>query len=609
MDPETAAYLNENFICVKVDREERPDVDSVYMDAVYELNQSGGWPASIWMTADRQPFFAGTYYPDKPRHGRPSFRQVLEELTESWQNDRASIHSRADYITGRITSQANLPANADYPLDAPETGFSALLRSWDPVNFGWGRKKFPMIARLEFLLDYGVRGDRAQALALVDQSLNAMDRGGIHDQVGGGFHRYTVDPAWVVPHFEKMLYDNGQFLRIYAEAAVALERPRYAQVADDIVTYLVREMRHEGGAFYSSQDADSGGEEGTYYVWNPAQVNKLFGGLQAESVRKAYQITDGGNFEHRRSVLTRPEARADRPELESARKVMLATRSKRVAPPTDTKRVVAYNGLVIGGLARSGRLLNRPAHVKLAQDAARALLAARLTDGSLPRTLEPGSPMGVLDDYAYLIESLLDLYEADFDTRWLVAADELAAVMVDRFGDPVSGGFFYSDPSATELLARQKELSDGARPSGYGRALQSLVRLDAYGAPAGDPELLQQGLEGAGRYLARGAGSVPSLLSLMDGLRRPAMQVVIATPPGRGESAASFVTEYNASYRSQDVIAVIDGSSGEERFKAFKGKVSADGTAQVYVCFDGVCKQPITDLTAFREAMANRPQR
>jgi uncharacterized protein YyaL (SSP411 family) len=607
MDPDTAAYLNENFICIKVDREERPDVDSVYMDAVYELNQSGGWPASIWMTADRKPFFAGTYFPNKPRHGRPSFRQVLEELSENWQTDRASIHSRANTIAGKIYSQANIPPDANYPLDAPETGVSTLLRSWDPVNFGWGRRKFPMISRLEFLLAYGLFGERAQALALVDQALNAMDRGGIHDQVGGGFHRYTVDPAWVVPHFEKMLYDNGQFLRIYAEAAVALERPRYAQVADDIVTYLEREMRHEGGAFFSSQDADSGGEEGTYYVWSPAQVNKLMGAPQAAAVRGAYKITDAGNFERRRTVLTRPEAKADRPELVSARRLMLETRSQRVAPPTDTKRVVAYNGLTIGGLARSGRLLKRPAHIKLAQDAARAVLAARFEDGTLPRTLEPGSPRGVLDDYAYLIEGLIDLYEADFDIRWLVAADELAAVMVDRFGDPVAGGFFYSDPSATELLARQKEIADGARPSGYGRALQSLVRLDAYGAPSANPELLQQGLEGAGRYLARGAGSVPSLLSLMDGLRRPAMQVVIVAPKGKLESVSSFVGEYNARYRPQDVIAVIDGTSGEERFDAFRGKVSAGDSPQVYVCFDGVCKQPVSELTAFREAMAKRP--
>lgn len=609
MDPETAAYLNENFVCVKVDREERPDVDAVYMDAVYELNRSGGWPASIWMTADRQPFFAGTYFPEKPRHGRPSFRQVLEEISENWRTDRASIHSRAEFITGKIASQAAIPPDVNYPLDAPALGLSDLLRTWDSVNFGWGRKKFPMLSRLEFLLGFGVEGGQPQALALVDQSLNAMDRGGIHDQVGGGFHRYTVDPAWVVPHFEKMLYDNGQFIRIYAEASVVLKSPRYGEVVDDIVRYLEREMRHEGGAFYSSQDADSGGEEGTYYVWSPAQVNKLLPGPEATAVKEAYQITDAGNFEHRRTVLTRPEAKASRADLTAARAKMLSVRAKRVAPPTDTKRVVAYNGLTISGLARSARLLRRAGHLKLAQDAARAVLAARLDNGALPRTLEPGSPGGVLDDYAYLIEGLLDLYEADFNIEWLVASNELAQVMVNRFEDPVSGGFFYSDPGATELLARQKEISDGARPSGYGRALQSLARLDAYGAPSANPEQLQRGLEGAGRYLSRGAGSVPSLLSLVQTIQRPGMQVIIAVPPGAKQQAAPFSSAYNDRYRPMDVIAVIDGSADESLFKAFTGKTSDGEQAQAYVCFDGVCKQPVTDLVAFQQAMEQRPRK
>jgi uncharacterized protein len=606
MDPKTAAYLNGNFVCVKVDREERPDVDAVYMDAVYELNRSGGWPASIWMTDDRQPFYAGTYYPKEPRHGRPSFRQVLEEITDNWRNDRQSIHSRADIITGKIASQAAIPPEANYPLDAPQQGLSQLLRTWDAVHFGWGRKKFPMLSRLEFLLAFAQDGDRSQALALVDQALNAMDRGGIHDQVGGGFHRYTVDPAWVVPHFEKMLYDNGQFIRIYAEAAVVLKRPRYGDVVDEVVRYLEREMRHEGGAFYSSQDADSGGEEGTYYVWTPAQVNTLLGGPEAAAVNQAYQITAQGNFEHRRTVLTRPDAKAGRGDLVAARALMLAERAERVAPPTDTKRVVAYNGLTISGLARSARLLGRENHLKLAQDAARAVLAARSADGSLPRTLEPRSPGGVLDDYAYLIEGLLDLYEADFNLEWLVAADQLALVMVNRFEDPVSGGFFYSDPGATELLARQKEISDGARPSGYGRALQSLARLDAYGADSANPQQLQRGLEGAGRYLSRGASSVPSLLTLVQAIQRPGMQVVIAVPAGARDRAKPFLAAYNARYRPMDVVAVVDGSPGEDRFQALKGKTSAGEQAQAYVCFDGVCKQPVTDVADFELAMAQR---
>jgi uncharacterized protein YyaL (SSP411 family) len=404
-----------------------------------------------------------------------------------------------------------------------------------------------------------------------------------------------------------MLYDNGQFLRIYAEAAVALKRPRYAEVAAMLVAYLEREMRHDGGAFYSSQDADSGGEEGTYYVWTPKQVRGLLKPEQARAVEQTFAISEQGNFEHKATVLTRPRGAAERPVIAVSRDKMLEARSHRVAPPTDTKRVVAYNGLMIGGLARSGRLLDRPHDIELAQGAAKAVLASRYSDGGLPRTLEPGSPSGVLDDYALFIEALLDLYEADFDLNWLIAADSIATVMIDRFWDPVSGGFFYSDPKGNELLVRQKEVGDGARPSGYGRALATLVRLEAYGASSASSQTLQEGLDGAGRYLARSPASVPTLLTVLGGLRRPAMQVVIATPPGAEDSASAFIDEYNSTYRPHDVLARVSGKPGEDKFDAFRSKAEDVVETTAYVCFDGVCKQPVSELDSFRAAMASRP--
>ena len=322
---------------------------------------------------------------------------------------------------------------------------------------------------------------------------------------------------------------------------------------------------------------------------------------------KLYQVTPGGNFDHSTTVLTRAPNKVPRAVHESARARLLEVRSQRKAPPTDTKRVVAYNGLLISGLARSGRLLDRPGDVVLARAAAKSIIAARGADGTLPRTLERNAPRAVLDDYAYMIEGLLDLYEADLSLRWLLAAESLATVVLTRFWDPVDGGFFYADPSATELLVRQKAFADGARPSGYGRMLSGLVRLQAYGSAAVRAEHIQKGLEGAGRYLERSPSSVPTLLGVLEGMERPSMQVVIAAPPEGRQQALPFVAVYNESYRPYDTLAVIEGEAGEDNFDAFQSKGGEGNKVSVFVCFDGICKQPVNTPAAMRQSMAGRP--
>jgi uncharacterized protein YyaL (SSP411 family) len=600
-DPATAAYLNANYVAIKVDREERPDVDGIYMDAVYALNGRGGWPASIWLDADRRPFFAGTYYPPESRLNRPGFHDVLAAQLERWRTDPADVALTAAGLQRKLDASAVIVPVDPVNWGAADDGVAWMEQGWDAENPGWGAKKFPMVSRLEYLLAYGVTHRQERALRPVRQMLHAMDRGGIHDQLGGGFHRYTVDPAWTVPHFEKMTYDNGQLLRIYAEAAVALDEPRFAAVARGVATYLLREMRHPDGSFSSSQDADTEGEEGTTYTWTPGQVRGVLGD-GARPFLDAYGVTSRGNFEHGTSVLTRRTA--DASPFAEPRAALLAARVLRPQPPTDTKRVVAYNALAIGGLARAGRLLHDPELVTAAARAAEAVLAARHSDGGLPRTLEPGSPAGVIDDYAWFAEALLDLYEADPDPRWLVAADSVAAILTERFWDPVHGGFFFTEVGAEGLLVRQKELSDGARPSGSGRAVAVLRRLRSYGAPSGSSEHIQRGLEAAARYLRRSPGTVSSLLVVVDALSRPSVELIVATPDRA--SAQPFVDLYNAEYRPHAVLAVVRPADLEALadFSGIAGKhAGADGPL-AYVCFDGTCEQPTQDLRRVRLLLA-----
>ena len=304
-DPEIAAYMNAHFVNIKVDREERPAVDGVYMKTLHAMRGRGGWPASLFLDHERRPFYAGTYFPKETELNRTGFREILHQMNDRWNHDRTGAEADATNTLNALRRNAFIAPSDEIDWDAPKKAIAWLDRSWDHENAGWGSKKFPMLARAEFLLAYAVEHDDDHAASRVRQLLDAMDHGGIHDHIGGGMHRYTVDKAWAIPHFEKMLYDNGQFVRIYSEAAVALGEPRYGDVARDIADYLIREMQHPEGAFFSSQDAGSAGEEGTYYVWTPEQIRRALPAKQAKAFRHAYRVTDRGNFEGRTTVLTR----------------------------------------------------------------------------------------------------------------------------------------------------------------------------------------------------------------------------------------------------------------------------------------------------------------
>jgi uncharacterized protein YyaL (SSP411 family) len=601
-DPAVAAVLNARFVNIKVDREERPDVDALYMDAVHLLSPSGGgWPASIWMTPDLVPFHAGTYFPPEPGYGRPSFTQVNDGIWEAWTQDRAGLTATSDRLRAALQARA-APPPADLP--DPELGrqlLDALAQGdWDPAHKGWGRdQKFPRTPRVDALLSLSVLYDDPVAQEQARQVLGAMDRGGLHDHLGGGFHRYTVDGAWTVPHFEKMLYDNAQLLRVYAVGHSITGDPRLAQVARDTADYLIRDMRASDGAFWSSEDADMAGEEGTFYVWTPDQVGAVLAPDAAAAFVRDYQVTDRGNFEHGTTVLTRaPDV--DPATHATSRLLLFGARLERIPPPTDTKQVVAWNGQTISGLAIAGRLLDEPAYIQAAADAANAVLAHQAPDGALPRTLAPGAPAGTLDDYACLAEGLLDLYEADPDPRWLIAAAHTTDALLRRFSAP-EGGFYQADPSATaELLVRRQEPADGAEPSGWGRALLVMVRLQAYGAPGVDDARIEQGFQAAGEVLTRFPVAAPSAVLAWELYTRPSREVVLATPTQTEPTLPLFQAAYSTAWRPDTVIAVTwpDAEAELQGFATLARKTSSDGT-RAFVCVQGTCGLPTSYLETF----------
>ena len=599
-DPETAAYLNDHFVPIKVDREERPDIDSLYMDAVHMLNGSGGWPASLWLTPEAVPFFAGTYFPPVGRYRRPGFREVLEQITGDWTGRPEAITDLARQVRTKLERRAAPTRAVALPEYAGQLAASQLVQSWDPTNRGWGgRRQFPMTPNLQFMLDHGVVNKDKPALDLVRGQLQAMDLGGIHDHLGGGFHRYTVDARWEVPHFEKMLYDNGQLLRVYSEAAVALKTPRFAQVATDLADFLLREMQSEGGAFYSSQSADSEGEEGTFYVWTPDQIRAAL--PDPEPFIAAYGVTDKGNFEHHRTVLIRGKGDPEAPGLRQARAALYKARAKREHPPTDDKLVVAWNGLVIGGLARTYRYTGEMRYLQAAQKAATHVLSFEKKDGRLPRILAKTAPLGVLEDYAFLAEGLLDLYEADHDPRWLLAAERLAGVMLARFQDSTKGTLYQADKEVS-LVTRKSDPTDGSEPSGPGRALQVLCRLRSLGSPTATTQAIDKALASFAWILARSPSGAVGLTDVADRLSRKSTEVVIAAENLEDPRVKALLAAYSESVRPHTVLSVLTPKRAAklQGFTGLIGKEALESGPRAFVCHDGVCHLPSDDLKTFR---------
>lgn len=477
-----AAILNEHFVCIKVDREQRPDIDQIYMNAVQMMTGSGGWPLSVFLTPEGQAFYGGTYFPPESRYGRPGFDQLLYAIAESWEKRRDELLASANKLTAILQGESTIPAH-DPDVAVLRSTYEACKQSFDNRHGGFGNApKFPQPAILSYLLRVWQRSRDPEALLMVTQTLEAMACGGIYDHLGGGFHRYATDAFWLVPHFEKMLYDQAQLIRIYVDAYRATKKADFARVAHETIDYVLRDMRDDQGAFYSAEDADSEGREGVFYVWTPTEIQSLLPEAKATRIMDVYGVTDQGNFEHGTSILNlklplEPETRES---LAEARKVLLESRSRRVRPFRDEKIITAWNGMMIAALAEAGSALGESRYVEAATQAADYILQSMQVEGRLQRSSLQGrcSGPGYLDDYAFLAQGLLSLYEATLVPRWLLAADDLARQMVELFGDERGGALFLTGHDAERLLVRDKPQYDGALPSGNAVAAMVLFQLD-----------------------------------------------------------------------------------------------------------------------------------
>jgi hypothetical protein len=526
-DPEIAALMNAHFVSVKVDREERPDVDDVYMKATQLLTGSGGWPNSVFLTPEGRPFYAGTYFPPEDAHGRPGFPRVLRALHDAWTNEREQVLQTAARVTERIERLAG-PGSASgaappSPQDALRQALGELREDYDPEHGGFGRRqKFPRPPALELLLAALEREPDAELRAMLAHTLDAMALGGIHDHLGGGFHRYATEPTWSIPHFEKMLYDNAQLVGVYARAFALTGRPLYRWVVERTAAWLDDEMSHPEGGFVSAQDAEVDGEEGVSYVWSREEIEQALGPVRAGGFLSVYELVPmpehpGFGVLRVRLPAEATLERSDKPEgaallarfdaelarFDAERAALLARRDERRQPARDDKVLAAWNGLAIRGLVEAARALDRPAYLRRAERAARCVLARLLDDGgTLHRSYVAGQTRerGVLDDYALLADGLLALHEATGDARWRTAAGGLAEAMLARFQDPTGGGFFLT-PSGSDLLVRPKPFEDHEVPSGNAAALRALQRLAA--------------ATGEDRYARAAAGTVAAAAGLL----------------------------------------------------------------------------------------------
>jgi uncharacterized protein YyaL (SSP411 family) len=613
-DHDTAAYMNANFVPIKVDREERPDVDAIYMEAVQAFTGQGGWPMTVFLDPEGVPFYGGTYFPPDDSRGMPSFRMVMEGVLEAYRGQRDEIRERAATMVGRLEALAKIdPGTSPGPEQLAEA-VTTLLSHGDPANGGFGRApKFPPSDSLELLLS------RRAGLDHVERTLDAMLAGGIYDQVGGGFARYAVDSAWLVPHFEKMLYDNALLARAYLHGWQVLGHERYRRVCEETLDWLLREMRGPEGGFYSAYDADSEGEEGKFYVWTPDEMRAVLESaaavgargpdaepapLDTDAILAYYGVTEAGNFEGKNILHLADGAAAQAPAgLDAARAALLAARAERVPPGLDDKRLCSWNALAIAALAEAGAVLDRPDYLDAAAACAEFIFGSmRDEDGRLLRTYKDGRAHlnAYLEDHAFLVEALLTLYESGFDPRWFKEARALAESMIERFGDEERGGFFTTSTDHEDLIARRKEVGDHPIPAGQSSAALGLLRLAA--------------LSGEARFADRAAGvfalfgepmishpdSFAHLLRALDFHLASKREVALV-----GQDFSALEAIVRAEFRPNVVVAA--GPAGAVEPPLLDARTEIGGEPAAYVCEGFTCNLPVTDPAALEKELADLP--
>jgi uncharacterized protein len=609
---ETIAHLmNENFVSVKVDREERPDLDQIYMDAVQVLTGRGGWPLTVFLTPDGKPFYGGTYFPPADRHGIAGFPRVLTAIADAYHHRPAEVQQNVERLTAAIAALADYkPQAGEISADLALAGARALAQSYDRSHGGIGAApKFPNTFVFSLFLRMHAEGEQPFT-EMVRETLHKMAKGGIYDQLGGGFHRYSVDERWLVPHFEKMLYDNALLARLYLEAGCALKEPEFFRVARETLDYVMREMTSPEGGFYSSQDADSEGQEGKFFVWTTAELRTLLGEELTPLIARFFDVSEEGNFEgHNILHRTIEPAEAARmfkrsPEetsasIETARELLFYARERRVKPARDEKILAAWNGMMISALAEGYRVLGDDRYLRAA---ARAVdfVRTRLWDGrALRRSFKDGVARfnGYLEDYGLIISALVDLYEASSDRGYLEFARELAAIMLEHFADRENGGFYFTSDDQESLITRGKAAFDGSTPSGNSAAVMALLRLHPF---LGDQRYVAEAertLRLFAPFMEKQPFAFSHMLEAADLFQRGPTEIVIIAESGTTDKF-EWLKQLGRIYVPNRAIFVVDPTRPNDAPlpEAAVDKKQIGGRITAYVCRERVCSAPITSF-------------
>ncbi|OQA00760.1 MAG: Glycosyl hydrolase family 76 [Planctomycetes bacterium ADurb.Bin401] len=612
-DEHIAQILNEHFISIKVDREERQDIDDVYMNAVQAMTGTGGWPLSVFLTPDGMPFYGGTYFPPKDYPGRPSFERILITIADAWKKNRVKLVDSAEKISialSGLTAEIKTVSLSDEILIQAN---SQIKKAYDEVNGGFGAApKFPQPGCILLLLNYWHRTDDNKSLEMAETTLQKMADGGIYDQLGGGFHRYATDSEWRVPHFEKMLYDQALISKIYVQAFQASGKEFYAQIARDILEYVLNEMTDKNGGFHSTQDADTQGKEGEFYIWEMEEIENILGRQNAEIFNKHYGVTNKGNFEERKNILhinktiEQVAERFNEPRdkiknfLSESRKKLLEHRLKRTFPEKDDKIITGWNGLMISSFAFSGAVLNEPKYIEAAQKCANFILDALYKNKRLMRYYrnDKASNLGVLDDYAFLACGLIDLYEAVFNPKWLIKAKEITDQMIELFENH-KGGFYLAAKDTEQLFIQNIPSYDSPIPSGNSAAVMAMLKLDSITGKKTYASHIKDLFNAFSAQMVQMPLLMTYILSAFDFYSGPCKEIVIASESANDENAKKMLRKIRETFLPNSVLVFHSPSQTNELKKIapfVTNQLAINGKATAYVCSNKTCGKPATTI-------------
>lgn len=628
-DETVAELMNQAFINIKVDREERPDIDNSYMHVCQMLTGRGGWPLTIIMTPDKKPFYAATYIPKSGRQGQPGMLELIPRLDHLWKEERKRIHGSAQEITQAFQESIQPDSSGSLPDDILSKTYTQLEQTFDSIHGGFGSApKFPTPHTLTFLLRYGHQFDEPNAIAMTEQTLTKMRRGGLFDHVGGGFHRYSTDQKWLLPHFEKMLYDQAMHLMAYTEGWQLTGNPLFKQTVEQNTEYLTRDLQHNGGAFFSAEDADSEGEEGTFYVWTIDEMRDVLSAADAELAIEIYKLQKEGNYtdestSHRtgKNILYRTKSIAElakernldeaqlRKKLNDIKQQLFEVREQREHPFLDDKILTDWNGLAIAALAKAGRAFNRLEYIDEAERVADFIFEnlSKENDQLLHRWRNGEAAIeGTADDYAFVIWGLIELYEATFKTEYLQKAVNLNELFIETHWDDNSGGFFFTGSGSEELLGRKKEYFDSALPSANSAAMINLLRLGRITAKPEWEEKAEQIANSIAKQAAQAPASFTQLLQAYLWVTQPSFEIVIAGESETGDTQL-FLDQVNQHYLPNEVVVL--NSPDDDKIRELapytEHQTMQDGKTTVYVCRNYSCEKPTHDADRMMELLAN----